>query len=115
MKDKAKTKERSVRVKRKPNIVEALSAVIVLLVIFFFGSLADLSAPALIGISLCWVVFIGWRCGYSWEEMEKYTAEKIKSSCTGNVGSHCSRVSAGLLDVLRNHSNVYLLRRTACQ
>ena len=80
MKDKAKTKERSVRVKRKPNIVEALSAVIVLLVIFFFGSLADLSAPALIGISLCWVVFIGWRCGYSWEEMEKYTAEKIKSA-----------------------------------
>ncbi len=34
MKDKAKTKERPVRVKRKPNIVEALSAVIVLLVIF---------------------------------------------------------------------------------
>ncbi len=80
MKDKAKTKEHPVRVKRKPNIVEALSAVIVLLVIFFFGSLADLSAPALIGISLCWVVFIGWRCGYSWEEMEKYTAEKIKSA-----------------------------------
>ena len=54
MKDKAKTKERSVRVKRKPNIVEALSAVIVLLVIFFFGSLvcasADWHFPVLGGI-----------------------------------------------------------------
>lgn len=79
-KDKAKTKERPVRVKRKPNHLEALSAVVVLLVIFFFGSLADLSAPALIGIALCYVVFIGWRCGYSWEEMEKFTAEKIKSA-----------------------------------
>lgn len=66
--------------KRKPNLLEALSAVVVLLVIFFFGSLADLSAPALIGIALCYVVFIGWRCGYSWEEMEKFTAEKIKSA-----------------------------------
>ena len=61
-------------------MLEALSAVIVLLVIFFFGSLADLSAPALIGVAVCWVVFIGWRCGYSWAEMEEYTADKIKSA-----------------------------------
>lgn len=61
-----KQKEKPTRVKRKPNMLEALSAVIVLLVIFFFGSLADLSAPALIGIAVCYVVFIGWRCGYSW-------------------------------------------------
>lgn len=80
MKDKLKAKERPARVKRKPNLLEALSAVIVLLVIFFFGSLAELPAPALIGIALCWVVFIGWRCGYSWEDMETYTAEKIKSA-----------------------------------
>lgn len=32
--------------KRKATLIEALSAVLVLLVIFFFGSLADLSAPA---------------------------------------------------------------------
>lgn len=73
-------KERPERVKRKPNMFEALSAVIVLLIIFFFGSLADLAAPALIGLSLCYVVFIGWRCGYSWKDMEEYTAEKIKSA-----------------------------------
>jgi len=77
---KEKSKEKPVRAKRKPNMFEALSAVIVLLVIFFFGSLADLSAPALIGIALSYVVFIGWRCGYSWEDMESYTAEKIKSA-----------------------------------
>lgn len=75
-----KQKVKPTRVKRKPHMLEALSAVIVLLIIFFFGSLADLSAPALIGIAVCYVVFIGWRCGYSWEEMETYTAEKIKSA-----------------------------------
>ena len=79
MKEKVK-KLKPARVKRKPNMFEALSAVIVLLVIFFFGSLADLSAPALIGIAVGYVVFIGWRCGYSWEDMEGYTAEKIKSA-----------------------------------
>lgn len=77
---KEKEKKKTERVKRKPNMLEALSAVIVLLAIFFFGSLADLSAPALIGIAICYIVFIGWRCGYTWKEMEEYTAEKIKSA-----------------------------------
>lgn len=80
MKEKAKEKMRPAGVKRKPTVFEALSAVIVLLVIFFFGSLADLSAPALIGVAVGYIVFIGWRCGYSWEDMEGYTAEKIKSA-----------------------------------
>lgn len=79
MKNK-KEKKTPIRAKRKPSMLEALSAVIVLLVIFFFGSLADLSAPALIGIAVCYVVFIGWRCGYSFKEMEEFTAEKIKSA-----------------------------------
>ena len=81
MKDKKeKKKEKPERAKRKPNMIEALSAVVVLLVIFFFGSLGDLPAPALIGIALCYIVFLGWRCGYTWSEMEDYTAEKIKSA-----------------------------------
>lgn len=79
MKEKEKKPEK-VRVKRKPNLFEALSAVLVLLVIFFFGTLADLSAPALIGLAVSYVVFIGYRCGYSWKEMEEYTAEKVKSA-----------------------------------
>lgn len=81
MKAKSQVKdEKPNRKKRKPSMIEALSAVIVLLIIFFFGSLADLAAPALIGIAICYVVFIGWRCGYTWAEMESYTAEKIKSA-----------------------------------
>lgn len=68
------------RVKRKPSMWEALSSVIVLLVIFFFGSLADLPAPALIGLAVAYVVLIGWRCGYSWGDMEEYTSGKIKSA-----------------------------------
>lgn len=75
-----KEKEKKLRTKRVPSMFEALSAVVVLLVIFFFGSLKDLSAPALIGIAVCYVVFIGWRCGYTWKEMEEYTADKIKSA-----------------------------------
>lgn len=73
-------KEKNERTKRKPAMWEALSAVVVLLVIFGLGSIADLPAPALIGIAVCYAVFLGWRCGYSWEEMEGYTAEKIKSA-----------------------------------
>ena len=80
MKMKGKSKITQKREKRKANMFEAVSAVIVLLVVFFLGSLADLSAPALIGIALSYVVFIGWRCGYSWVDMEAYTAEKIKSA-----------------------------------
>ena len=75
-----KEKEKKLRTKRVPSMFEAHSAVVVLLVIFFFGSLKDLSAPALIGIAVCYVVFIGWRCGYTWKEMEEYTADKIKSA-----------------------------------
>lgn len=77
---KEKTKLLQKREKRKATMLEAISAVVVLMVIFFLGSLADLSAPALIGIALSYVVFIGWRCGYTWEDMEAYTAEKIKSA-----------------------------------
>lgn len=69
-----------VKEKKKPSFLLALSAILVLLVIFFFGSLADLSAPPLAAISLIYVVFVGWLCGYSWEDMEGYTAEKIKSA-----------------------------------
>lgn len=58
----------------------ALSAMLVLLVIFFFGSLADLSAPPLAALSLIYVVFVGRICGYTWADMEGFTAEKIKSA-----------------------------------
>ncbi|MEW9676308.1 Na+/H+ antiporter NhaC [Lentibacillus sp. L22] len=68
------------KIKRKPSLMEALSSVIVLLVIFFFGTLADLPAPALIAIAVAYLIFIGWRCGYTWKEMEEYTAGKIKSA-----------------------------------
>lgn len=73
-------KEKVVKEKKKPSFLLALSAILVLLVIFFFGSLADLSAPPLAAISLIYVVFVGWKCGYSWDDMEKYTAGKIQSA-----------------------------------
>ncbi len=70
--------------KRKATLIEALSAVLVLLVIFFFGSLADLSAPDLMGIALMYVVFIGWRCGYTWKDLEEFSAEKVKAAAPAN-------------------------------
>lgn len=66
--------------KKKPSFMLALSAMLVLLVIFFFGSLADLSAPPLAALSLIYVVFVGRICGYTWADMEGFTAEKIKSA-----------------------------------
>ena len=71
--------------KRKATLIEALSAVLVLLVIFFFGSLADLSAPALMGNRPhVRVVFIGWRCGYTWKDLEEFSAEKVKAAAPAN-------------------------------
>lgn len=66
--------------KKKPSFLLALSAMLVLLVIFFLGSLADLSAPPLAALSLIYVVFVGRLCGYTWADMESFTAEKIKSA-----------------------------------
>ena len=82
MKEKVK-KLKPARVKRKPNMFEALSAVIVLLVIFFFGSLADLSAPALIGIAVGYVVFIGWRDVYKRQALTLLASQRNKALTAG--------------------------------
>ena len=58
-KEREKNSKKSAKEKRKTTLAEALSAVLVLLVIFFFGSLADLSAPPLMAIALGYAVFIG--------------------------------------------------------
>ncbi|WP_338547942.1 Na+/H+ antiporter NhaC [Emergencia sp. JLR.KK010] len=79
-----KNKEKKRREKRKATLLEAISAVFVLMGIFFFGSLADLSAPALMGIAMCYVVWIGWRCGYTWKDLEEFSAEKVKAAAPAN-------------------------------
>jgi len=81
-KDEQKPKKQ--REKRKAKLWEAISAVLVLLVIFFFGSLADLSAPPLMAIAIGYVVFIGWRCGYTWKDLEEFSAEKVKAAASAN-------------------------------
>ena len=68
------------REKRKPTFIEALACVVVLLVIACLGSLADLSMPPLIAIASAFTVFIGWRCGFSWNEMEDYMGDKLKGT-----------------------------------
>lgn len=68
------------KVKRKPSLAEALSSVLVLLVIFLFGSSADLPAPVLIAVAVAYLAYIGFRCGYTWSDMELFSAEKIKAA-----------------------------------
>lgn len=83
-KEREKNSKKSAKEKRKTTLAEALSAVLVLLVIFFFGSLADLSAPPLMAIALGYAVFIGWRCGFTWKDLEEFSAEKIKAAAPAN-------------------------------
>ena len=83
-KEREKNSKKSAKEKRKTTLAEALSAVLVLLVVFFFGSLADLSAPPLMAIALGYAVFIGWRCGFTWKDLEEFSAEKIKAAASAN-------------------------------
>lgn len=68
-----------VREKRTATLAETLSIVFVLLALFLYGGLAgDLPPTVLMTFSVAYTLFIGWRCGYTYADMEKYTAEQIK-------------------------------------
>lgn len=66
--------------KRKPTFWESLLCVIILLVVFGLGTMLDLPTPPLIAVVVAFIVIIGYRCGYTWGEMEEYTSAKIKSA-----------------------------------
>ncbi len=74
-------KEKKVREKRVVTLFEALSICFVLLGLFLFGSLAgDLPASIMMLLSAVYAIFIGWRCGYSFKELEEHVSEKIKTA-----------------------------------
>ena len=64
-------KEKKVREKNRPSLLEALSMIAVLLGMIILAVQADISIiPALV-IAIVWSMAIAVKCGYSWDEIMK--------------------------------------------
>lgn len=70
-------KTRSVR---KPTTFEAFSTIIMLLLAFGIGTWQKLNTVPIMIVVAGYVAFLGWRCGYTWKEMERAAGEKIGKS-----------------------------------
>lgn len=65
------------RTKRTPTVFEALSILVVMAALFSCGSIFGMNyVPLMVAVS-GYSVFIAWRCGYSWKEMEKVINARI--------------------------------------
>lgn len=75
-------KEKEARPKRKPTFLEAISIIIVLLLLFGYGFIGDISSPAIMTVAICYCTFISYRCGFTWSEIEEFAGDKIKKSAS---------------------------------
>ena len=72
--------KKNVREKRKPTKAEAASTVIFLLLTFGAGAIWGLNYVPLMVVVGAYAALIGWRCGYSWNEMEAAVGKRIGRS-----------------------------------
>lgn len=73
-------KEAKIRVKRQPTFFEAISTIIVLIILFGGGSILGLNYVPIMILVGGYTAFIGWRCGYTWKEMEAAVADRVKKA-----------------------------------
>lgn len=66
--------------KRLPTTFEAISLLIVMLIVFSGGTVFSMNYVPLMMIVAAYAMFICWRCGYSYKEMEKAISNKIGKS-----------------------------------
>ena len=70
-------KEKKVREVRKPHVWEALSLIVLMIVIFTFGTIYSMNYVPLMVIVAGYSIFLAWRCGHSWKEIESAICKKI--------------------------------------
>ena len=68
------------REKRKPTTGEAVSTIVFLLIAFGAGAMWGLNYVPLMVVVAAYAALIGWRCGYTWTEMEAAVARRIGKS-----------------------------------
>ena len=73
-------KKKSERVKRKPTTFEAFSTLILMIGCFGAGVIFDMNYVSMTIIVVAYVSFLGYRCGFTWKEMETAVGERIGRS-----------------------------------
>ncbi|MBU5625542.1 Na+/H+ antiporter NhaC [Oscillibacter sp. MSJ-2] len=80
MSDKKEKEKKAPREKRKPTKLEAISAIIFLLICFGLGAAYGLNYVPLMVVVGAYAAFIAKRCGYTWGEMEAAVGQRIGKS-----------------------------------
>lgn len=62
---------------RKPNAIEALSTVVILMVLIVFAIQMGVNTIPMLIISTMWCMIIGWRCGYTYDDLMKAVLERL--------------------------------------
>lgn len=68
------------RIKREPTFFEAMSTIIVLILLFGVGSILGLNYVPIMILVGGYTALVGWRCGYTWKEMEGAVADRVKKA-----------------------------------
>lgn len=72
--------EKSTKVKRKPNKIEAFSSLLFLIIVVLIGNFfGGIGIGAPLALSIGYVSIIAWRCGYSWDDIKDAMSEKVTS------------------------------------
>lgn len=80
MSDKKEKSTKTPREKRKATLAEAIILILLLFATFGAGAVFGLNYVPLMILVGGFAAFVGWRCGYSWKEMEEAVAQRVKSS-----------------------------------
>lgn len=62
---------------RKPNALEAFSTVVLLMVLIVFAIQQGVNTIPLLIIATMWCMIVGWRCGYTYDDLMKAVIERL--------------------------------------
>lgn len=66
------------RTKRRPNIIEAFSLIVVLLALVVYSVNIGININPALAISVVWCMIIAWRCGFSWSEIVEPIWDRLR-------------------------------------
>lgn len=72
--------EKALREKRKATMFEAVLSIVLLLICFGFGAFSGINYVPIMALVAGFAIFLGWRCGFTWKEMEYASSGRIRKS-----------------------------------
>lgn len=76
----AKDQTKKPRMKREATLAESIILVLLLFATFGAGAVFGLNYVPLMVFVCAFAAFVGWRCGYTWKEMEEAVARRVQNS-----------------------------------